>query len=97
MENCPKDTTDLHLENSAACGRIKSLLKANNYTQINGVDYRCLILAETRPCIFLSLAHAWVVHLAEIAPLNFQAAIPHNPRQVVWGDVYASVVTRILH
>ena len=30
---------------------------------------------------------------AQIAPLSFQAAIPHKPRQVRWGELHTSVVT----
>ena len=97
MENWPKNTTDSHLENSAACGRIKSLLKAYNYTQINGAEYRCPISAETRTCSFLSLAHAWGAHIAQITPLSFQAAIPHNRRQVRWGELHASAITGHQH
>ena len=31
--------------------------------------------------------------IGQIAPLSFQAAIPHKPRQVRWGELHASVVT----
>ena len=30
---------------------------------------------------------------AQIGPLSFQAAIPHKPRQVRWGELHAPVVT----
>ena len=36
-------------------------------------------------------------NIAQIAPLSFQAAIPHEPRQVRWGELHASVVTDHQH
>ena len=38
----------------------------------------------------------FVLVIAQIAPFSFQAAIPHKPRQVRWGEVHASMVTEWL-
>ena len=47
-------------------------------------------------CIRISISFGYVlqyIFIAQIAPLSFQAAIPHKTRQVRWGELHASVVT----
>ena len=35
----------------------------------------------------------YIICIAQIGPLSFQAAIEHKPKQVRWGGLHARVVT----
>ena len=57
--------------------------------------YKGRILAMKQTIADKNLSHQIkkLLNIAQIAPLSFQDAVAHKPRQVRWGELHASVVT----